>query len=181
MTGIVITTHVIDAAARAALQRLGLALRDSAPLMRAIGIGVRDTTQGRMDRGLSPDLQKWAPLNPDYAFVKKGAGILRERGMRGGLQGSLTFRAASSSVTIGTNAVHAAVHQFGATIKPKASGSLVFRLGGNRVVFARSVTIPARPYLGIGPDETEVIEEQVVLHLDRAAGSGRSSGRALRR
>jgi hypothetical protein len=33
MTGIVITTHVIDAAARRTLQRLGLALRDSGPMM----------------------------------------------------------------------------------------------------------------------------------------------------
>lgn len=69
----------------------------------------------------------------------------------------------ASSFRIGTNFVGAKVHQYGANIKPKNGQFLRFngynargRRDGKNVVFARSVTIPARPYLptkegGIGP------------------------------
>ena len=48
----------------------------------------------------------------------------------------------------------AAVHQFGATIVPVEKQFLRFQIG-EEVVFAKEVTIPARPYLGIG-EETAV-------------------------
>lgn len=75
--------------------------------------------------------------------------------MRGGLQGSITFRTGPDQVAVGTNKVYGAVHQFGATIRPKGR-ALVFNLGG-RKVFARSVTIPARPYLGFGAEDRQAV------------------------
>ena len=67
---------------------------------------------------------------------------------------------AHSTVEIGTSqfadewAGGAAVHQFGGTIKPKSGKLLAFR--GH---VAKSVTIPARPYLGLSDaDQNELVE-----------------------
>lgn len=161
---------------QSAFQRLAMAVSDTTPIMRAIGTGLVTSTQDRMDDGVGPDGSAWAPLNPVYAAGKKGPGILRERGMRGGLQSSITYRAGRDQVAVGSNKIYAAIHQHGGVITPKGSGRLVFRLG-NRVVHARSVTIPARPYLGVSSDDREMIVDVVTGALDRAIGSGASSPR----
>ncbi len=70
--------------------------------------------------------------------------------------GSITYEASDTSVAVGTNAIQAAIHQFGGTIKPKTAKKLRFVIG-NREVFADEVRIPARPYLGLDrDDETEI-------------------------
>lgn len=51
----------------------------------------------------------------------------------------------NSTVTVGSDRRYAAVQQFGATIRPKNKKFLVFTLGGKKV-FAKKVTIPARPF-----------------------------------
>jgi phage virion morphogenesis protein len=162
--------------ARAAFGRLERVMADTTPITRAIGTGLVTSTQDRFDEEISPDGAAWAPLNPVYAAGKRGAGILRERAMRGGLQGSITYRAARSEVEVGSNKIHAGVHQHSAVITPKSGGRLVFRLG-NRVVHARSVTIPARPYVGISSDDQVMILDVVGGGLARALGSGPSSSR----
>jgi len=81
--------------------------------------------------------------------------------------GSITHRASQDSVEVGTNKIHAAVHQFGATIVPTQAEHLRFMLGG-RLVKADSVTIPARPYVGVSAEDGRMIEETVVDALDRA-------------
>jgi phage virion morphogenesis protein len=162
--------------ARAAFGRLERVMADTTPITRAIGVGLVTSTQDRFDDEVSPDGSAWAPLNPTYAAGKRGAGILRESAMRGGLQGSITYRASRSDVQVGSNKIYAGVHQGGAVITPKNADRLVFRLG-NRVVHARSVTIPARPFVGISSDDQVMILDVVESGLARALGSGPSSGR----
>lgn len=174
MSGIQLITRMDVSQAQSAFGRLAMALSDTTPVMRAIGAGLVSSAQDRMDDGVGPDGGAWAPLNPVYAAGKKGPGILRERAMRGGLQGSITYRAGAAQVAVGSNKIYAAIHQEGGVIYPKGSGRLVFRLG-NRVVHARSVTIPARPYLGISSDDRDMILDVVTGALDRAIGSGPSS------
>lgn len=158
--------------ASAAIGRLVALGGNLTPLLRSIGEGVRDTTQLRFDSGTDPAGLRWVPLNPVYAAAKRGAGILKERAMVGGLQGSITYQVQGpTSVLIGTNKPYAAIHQFGGVIKPQRAKSLVFRLGG-RTVRAKQVKIPARPYLGIGAADREVIEEMVALTLRRTLSGG---------
>lgn len=161
-------------AAIAALRRLGA---EPAPLLRSIGTGLVRNTQDRIDRGVDPEGRRFAALHPDYAPMKKGPGILRESGLRGGLQGSITFRAEGEEVAVGTNKEYGAIHQFGGIIRPRRTGGfLVFRLASGRV-FARQVTIPARPYLGLSAADEQTIldaaEEQFDRALARAAIAGR--------
>lgn len=52
----------------------------------------------------------------------------------------------------------AAVHQFGATIVPVEKQFLRFEVG-EKVVFAKQVTIPARPYLGFSEETAQQIDD----------------------
>jgi len=95
---------------------------------------------------------------PQAAMAEIGEALilsmLRETGR---LLGSLSRRADGNRVVVGTNVIYAAIHQFGGTIRPKSGGRLAFRLGRTRV-FARSVSIPARPWLGVSDaDRAEIM------------------------
>lgn len=151
-----------------ALQNSG---RNPQGLLGSIATGLLRNTMDRFDAEVSPNGSAWAPLNAWYLTFKRGPGILRGAAMNGGLQDSLTSEVQGSSVVIGSNKPYAAVHQFGATIRPKnPSGMLVIRSGeggkGPVMGKARSVTIPARPYLGLSARDEETILDAAETHLD---------------
>jgi phage gpG-like protein len=52
----------------------------------------------------------------------------------------------------------AAVHQYGATIRPVKAQCLAFEIDGKKI-FAKEVTIPPRPYLVIGEEAKERIAD----------------------
>ena len=168
MTGATIEVSLDLGDLRTRLARLRALGWDATPLMRDIGEGVRATTQARFDSGTDPEGAPWKPWSPAYAAVTKSSGILRDAGMRGGLMGSITYEAGARSVRVGSNKVYAAAQQFGATIRPVRAPALRFMLG-EKVVFAKKVTLPARPYLGWGPAERQVVED----------AAGRAFGAAL--
>lgn len=143
--------------------------RNPTPLLRAIGTGLLRNTQDRFEAETAPDGAAWTPLNAWYLTFKRGPGILRGAGMRGGLQGSLVMDTEAGAVRIGSNKIYAAVHQFGATIEPKnPRGMLVIKdYKGNARGKARSVTVPARPYLGLSRRDEETILDVTEDHLDR--------------
>jgi phage virion morphogenesis protein len=160
MAGAAIKVTVRDAELREAMRRLQM--KGDAGLVQAclknIGIAVVKQTRRHFDQQRDPEGQAWAPLNPDYAKGKRGTKILEEHGMAGGLEGSITSAVHPGYVEIGTNKIYGAIHQFGGTIRPKSGDFLVFKLGG-KTVFARKVTIPARPYLGLSAqDKTELLD-----------------------
>jgi phage virion morphogenesis protein len=175
VTGAVLVTRMDASEAKSAFARLERVLADTTPVMRAIGTGLVADTHDRFDAAQDPDGGAWAALNPDYAATKRGPGILRESAMSGGLQGSITYRASRTDVTVGTNKVYGAIHQFGGVINSKSGGLLVFKIGG-KLVKTPSVTIPARPFLGISREDSEMILDVVEGALDRALASGSSSG-----
>ena len=55
-------------------------------------------------------------------------------------------RVAKSAWSVGSDVIYARIHEFGGTIVPKKSRFLVFQVNG-RWVRAKSVHIPARPYI----------------------------------
>lgn len=171
MTGARIDITLDDAAIRAAFGRLQDTMRGG--VLKAIAAGLVEETQHRFDRGIGPTGTAWAALHPAYAAIKRGPGILREAGM---LQRSITSHVSGSRVVVGSNLVYAAVHQFGATIRPRSAKALVFRLGmtgprGGRssgIVRASAVTIPARPYLGFGRDDRQMVMDVLQDAVTRA-------------
>lgn len=151
-----VTLQGTDAIARA-LGRLRRVTADPTPTLRAIGAGLVETTQRRFESARDPEGRPWAPWSPAYAAVTTSRSILRSRRGNAGLMGSITFDVPDRrTVRVGSNKIYAAVHQFGATITPKRGRFLTFRLGP-RVVRARRVTIPARPYLGFGEADRAIV------------------------
>ncbi len=164
---------VEDNAVRSALAELGQ-LGAGGKALKWVGVEVATQTRARIDAGgPDPDGNPWKPLNPAYAATKKGAGLLRELGMRGGLQGSITWRVTGDTVQVGSNKIYAAIHQFGGVITPKSAPALVFHLGA-RLVKVRKVRIPARPYLGLSAGDRGDLERLLISQIERCLGAARA-------
>lgn len=159
MTGVRLSATLDAPEIRRGLDHLIRMGTQPAPLLTAIGEALREVTLTRFEIASDPDGTAWKPLSPAYAGIKKGPGILRGSAMSGGLQGSITYAvsAGAKEVAVGTNKVHGAIHQFGGVIKPKKPGGLLVFKTANGLAFARSVTIPARPYLGFGRQDQDAV------------------------
>lgn len=165
MTGAVlsITMSVMDAEVRRGFRALERLMDDTTPVMHAIGVGLVGSTHQRFVKQVDPDGAAWQALNAEYAAGKRNSRILTESGR---LRDSINARASNDEVLVGTNVIYAAAHQLGATIVPKNASHLYFRIGG-RLIKADSVTLPARPYLGISSDDETMIAEIVFDFVER--------------
>lgn len=139
-----------------ALRQASKQIGNTRLLMENLGEALLNTTLERMDNEEAPDGQKWQRLNSAYASSKRSNKILQEQGMASGLKGSLHYAISGNELRLGSDKIYAAIHQFGGEIKPVNGDYLTFKMGGG-FIKARKVTIPARPYLGVGPNEEQAI------------------------
>lgn len=172
MAGASLSVTFSDARVRKALSEIQAMGERPQGLLGSIATGLLHNTLDRFNAEAAPDGSAWSPLTAWYLRFKRGPGILRGAAMNGGLQDSISSEVQGNSVVVGSNKPYAAVHQFGATIRPKnAGGLLVIRSGeggkGPVMGKARSVTIPARPYLGLSARDEETILDATETHLDR--------------
>lgn len=163
MSGVSISVTVTDASVRRAFDQLAVVMGNTAPVMAAIGTALVASTHMRFVSQTDPDGNAWQALNQEYAENKRNSRILTESGR---LRDSINDQAGRDEVRVGSNVIYAGVHQLGATIVPKNASHLFFRIGG-RLVKADSVTLPARPYLGISSDDEAEIAEIVFSFVDR--------------
>ena len=143
------------------LQRLHDA--DLAPLMRDAAAAGASATQARIDAGgPAPDGAQW----PARDSRDPGAHPLLSR--EGSLAESLETESDADTAAWGSNLVYARIHQLGGVIEPVERETLRYQLGG-ATYYARRVEIPARPYLGIGTAEEQlllgVVEDWVEQYL----------------
>lgn len=138
------------------------AINDPSPLLAELGeYGLR-STRARFKTQTAPDGTAWAALQPWYQKEKR-RNKNRILTLNGYLCGQMTWQLVGDrTVEIGSNLPYAAVHQFGATIKPRAAKVLIFR--GHA---AKSVTIPARPYLGLSDEDRSEIVGRTLEWLQR--------------
>jgi phage virion morphogenesis protein len=138
-------------------------------VLAAIGLELHDRTVKRMESGEDPNGIRWetyAPLNPLYQSGKTSPDILRESG---DLFASIHSEVEGHAILVGTDLIYGAIHQFGGIIRPKNEPQLSFEMGGE--LFHRgSVTIPARPYLGLGPGDEAAIVDRLDEFLAIAMG-----------
>ncbi len=163
MSGISITAAINDAEVQRGFRSLSFLMGNTRPVMAAIGTELVGSTHQRFVTQTDPDGQAWAPLNADYAATKTKSLILTESTH---LRDSINDHAGQDEVRVGTNVIYAGVHQEGATIEPKNGGYLWFHIG-DRLVRAKSVTLPARPYLGISAEDESAIAEIVFSFVER--------------
>jgi phage gpG-like protein len=127
----------------------GLANAPTEELADGIGRLVQESTRNRIRS------TKTSPAGAPWKANRAGTSTLYRSGA---LERSIDYTASADSVVVGSGLVYARVHQEGGKIEPKTAKALAFMAGG-RLVFAKSVTIDARPYLGLSPqDETDIIK-----------------------
>jgi len=126
----------------------------------------------------SPDMTPWQALKAATirARLRRGKAqvkILRETGA---LRGSLSFDARDDGLSVGSASPYGMIHQLGGTIEKKASSRYVVgrrfakrdKEGGADVAIpSHTIRIPARPYLGVGKGQEEIIAEDVEAWLSR--------------
>lgn len=61
--------------------------------------------------------------------------------------GSVSAKGNKAEVTVGTNVIYAAIHEFGGTIVARNAKALVFKTKDGIWHRVKSVTIPARPFM----------------------------------
>lgn len=138
------------------------AINDPSPLLAELGAYGLRSTRARFKTQTAPDGTAWAALQPWYQKEKR-RNKNRILTLNGYLRGQMTWQLVGDrTVEIGSNLPYAAVHQFGATIKPRAAKVLMFR--GH---VAKSVTIPARPYLGLSDEDRSEIVGRTLEWLQR--------------
>ena len=141
-------------AAQASLRGLLAGIENPVPLLERFGeYGLR-TTRERFKTQKAPDGTTWEALQPWYQKEQR-RNKSRILTLNGYLRGGMTWQLVGNrTVEWCSNLPYAAVHQEGATIEPRTAKVLMFR--GH---VANSVTIPARPYLGLSEtDEKELVE-----------------------
>jgi phage gpG-like protein len=80
---------------------------------------------------------------------------------------SIDYASGESEARWGSGVVYARIHQFGGVITPVNGKALVFNLGGKKV-FAKKVTMPARPYVGLSEANKTEMEKTAESFIDRA-------------
>lgn len=129
-----------------------LAHVDVAELMAVVGeLGESQTRRRITDEKTSPDGTAWPPN-------LTGTSILLETGDH--LLSSVAFMSSADEAKWGASWEYAHVHQDGLVIKAKDAPRLAFMLG-DRKVFAKQVTIPPRPFVGLSADNLTEIGDVV--------------------
>lgn len=151
-----------------ALDRLAALLDDLAPVMREIGEYLRESTKQRFSTGTAPDGSRWAPKSP-VTMARYGARRSNRVdprplfGPSGDLSGTIAYDAARDSVSVGSNMIYAAVMQFGA-----AQGAFGRTSRNAPIPWGN---IPARPFLGLSPEDERALDAIIGEWIERIAGA----------
>jgi len=163
MSGVRIELTGADAAI-AKLSQAEAALGNPLSMYQDIGAAMVESTRRRFDDGTGPDGSPW-PISLRAQF--EGGKTLIDSAA---LKGSITHIAATDQVEWGTNMDYAGTHQFGATITPKSADALRFSIPGIGFITVQSVTIPARPFIGLNDEDEAEIERIADDFLSNALG-----------
>ena len=184
MSGARIEITLEDSALRATLDAVAGRLEESADLYDAIGAVLADGVTRRFMAAKDPDGTPWA----ESARAKAG-----ERGGKtltdsGRLQHSITWSVQADGVLVGSNVEYAAIHQFGGEIKRKARSQVLAFDGAGRFaarkttsrrrtgtvpiaiaqIGAHTITLPARPFLGVDAEDRVGLAEVMQDWLEAA-------------
>ncbi len=158
MAGVSFSYSLDDVQAQIVLSQWTAADGDLSELLDPIGSALRDNVLDRFEQGRGPDGVTWPKSR---RAVQQGGQTLVDTAR---LRDSITYEAGAREVEVGTNVIYAAIHQFGGVIKAKTSEGLSFNVpgfaaegGGESFVNVQSVTMPPRPFLGIGPEDRESV------------------------
>ncbi|WP_052362355.1 phage virion morphogenesis protein [Geminisphaera colitermitum] len=150
------------------LAKLAAGIENKKPILEAMGTQLASLTQRAFNE---PDLRPapWpAKRDGSPATLRKNQVLVRSIRIT-----DLT----NDSVTVSTDRLYAAIHQFGGEIRAKGK-ALRFQLGG-KTIFAKKVKIPPRPFFPIingqftdqARDKIRRVGEEKIAALTKPPGS----------
>lgn len=163
---VALTITVQDANVLAGLRKMKAVAEDLGPVLADIGAELESSTVKRFVTNVAPDGVPWPP---SARALATGRPTLVQFG---DLRDSIHYVVDGDAVEVGSNLVYAGIHQMGGTITAKGK-ALAFTLFNGAFVQTKSVTIPARPYLGMSSNDNAAVLDIVGEHLARAAVAGR--------
>lgn len=137
------------------LKRLG---GETEVFMRRIAQTLTASAKERFVDETDPEGNKWKKGVKNSGQTLTLSGLLRR---------SITNTSDDKTAVIGTNRIYAGIHQFGGVITAKKSKYLRFKING-REVFAKSVVIPARPFLGVSETDKDAVKDELNTLLTEA-------------
>lgn len=137
------------------LKQLQSQLDDMSPVMQDLGEFLVQSTQDRMLKGQQPDGTPFAPRTETTLALYAAKGFrfgAQPLNKSGEMRQQLNYQASADGLTWGSNAIQAAVMQFGAR-----QGAFGSNAKGTPLPWGN---IPARPFLGLSDtDRSAVVEE----------------------
>ncbi len=134
------------------VRKLAAGLGDAGDLLEALGAELESQTRRRIDAGgPAPDGTPWKPWSDAYERTRHGGQSLLLS--EGGLLDSIQSAVSGGTLETGSNLIYAALHQFGGTSDMPAGPAAV----------------PAREWLGIGPEEARELDGIIDAWLSAAA------------
>lgn len=125
----------------------------------ALAEGVRESTLERFKQSRDPSGKKW---KTSIRAANEGGKTLIQSSQ---LRNSIKSASDATGFAVGTNAKHAATHQFGVngrTIRARRKKALRFMVDGKWVSKKQvRISIPARPFLGLSDDDIQEIKATV--------------------
>lgn len=181
MSGVRVELAVDDQALRRGLTDLAARGKDLRVPLRSIGEMMLRSTDERFSKERDPEGQPWAPLMPATLAHKRNTRILTEAG---NLRGSINYRVSNDQLEVGTPSIYGAIHQLGGEIHQAArtqvmavnkKGRFQSKKASGRArkvvqiryanLQARTIRMPARPYLGFSREDAEGANKILVRHL----------------
>lgn len=152
-----VTIEVLDQKVQKKLNDLMSASGNVTPAMQVVGRKVKTKVQLGFRTGTDPWGNQWKKLSP---LTRTGQPLMNTKR----LMSSITAQTDGNSVEIGTNlqskgVKFPAVHQFGMEIHPKNAKYLQW-MSPVGPIFAKKVTIPARPFLPLDATGSVVLPPQ---------------------
>lgn len=180
MTGITYTIGLKDETAGEYLAQLVGKMDRPRGFFADVGEHLLNSARDNFDREAGPDGIAWQKLMPQTIKRREEQRLtpIRKLRARGRLAGSLNIAADDQQVAIGSPMPYAAIHQLGGEIQKKERVSTIYQYYDAKTdtldqkfrrksksnfardvkVGAHTITMPARPYLGISDeDEVEII------------------------
>lgn len=130
----------------------------------ALGQIVRESTLERFQQSRAPDGRRW---RASIRATQEGGKTLVQTAQ---LRNSIRVYSDDKGFAVGTNAKHAATHQFGETgrtIRARRAAALRFWMNGQWIIRKQvRVTIPARPFLGLSEEDMQEIKAAVEDYIE---------------
>lgn len=189
MSGVRVEVGVDDRQFQAAMVELLARGRALEPAFKSIGEMMLRSTDQRFRDQVDQEGAPWLPISAAWRDEKQRRGHIQKiLQMRGRLRGSVTYKASNDRVAVGSNVIYAAIHQLGGDInQPERTQVLAFQGPATKpgrfisrakagkakkavtiriaTIKARTISMPARPYLGLSADDRERVAKILARHL----------------